>query len=56
MEAYAGKQFVGIDLHGEQVEYPNVSLPGWVGPHCWSTRTPIGGCIAQSLSLLDETH
>jgi hypothetical protein len=25
MEAYAGKQFVGIDLHREQFKYPKVS-------------------------------
>jgi hypothetical protein len=28
MEAYAGKKYVGIDLHREQVEYPNVR-PGY---------------------------
>jgi len=40
MEAYAGKQFVGIDLHREQFKYPKV---GWVSPRCWSTPTPMAG-------------
>jgi hypothetical protein len=42
MEAYVGKQFVGIDLHGEQVKYLKV---GWVRPRDRVSMPPGGtGC------------